>query len=62
MDGVPIGITTSAAGTFSTLASISVDLDGGAIDGTAIGSQTAVAMTGTFTNLSATTLCSKQTR
>ena len=37
IDGVAIGATTSAAGTFSTLASDSVDLNGGNIDGTVIG-------------------------
>ena len=54
IDNVPIGITTSAAGKFSTLASISVDIDGGFIDNTVIGSQTPVAMTGT--TIDATTL------
>ena len=41
MDGVVIGATTSAAGTFSTLASDSVDLNGGNIDGVVIGATTA---------------------
>ena len=41
MDGVAIGATTSAAGTFSTLTSDSVDLNGGNIDGTVIGATTA---------------------
>ena len=54
MDGVTVGGTTSAAGTFTTLLSDTVDLNGGAIDNTAIGN--AVASTGKFTNLSATTL------
>ena len=46
MDNVVIGATTSAAGTFSTLASDSVDLNGGNIDGTVIGA--AVAANATF--------------
>jgi hypothetical protein len=41
IDNVVIGATTSAAGTFSTLASDSVDLNGGNIDGTVIGATTA---------------------
>ena len=41
MDGVVIGATTSAAGTFETLTSDSVDLNGGNIDGTVIGATTA---------------------
>ena len=52
MDGVAIGGTTSAAGTFTTMASDSVDINGGAIDGATIGANVAAA--GTFTNVDAT--------
>jgi hypothetical protein len=54
IDNVAIGATNSAAGTFSTLASDSVDLNGGAIDAVTIGATGADA--GTFTNLTANTL------
>ncbi len=54
MDGVVIGATTSAAGTFSTLASDSVDLDGGNIDGTVIGATTAANATFVDTDISGT--------
>jgi len=52
MDGVAIGGTTSAAGTFTTMESGSVDINGGAIDGATIGANVAAA--GTFTNVDAT--------
>ena len=45
IDGVAIGATTSAAGTFSTLTSGNVDIDGGTIDATVIGATTAAAAT-----------------
>ena len=37
MDGVAVGGQLQAAGTFTTMASDSVDINGGAIDGTTIG-------------------------
>ncbi|MDP6585094.1 MAG: hypothetical protein QF535_10575, partial [Anaerolineales bacterium] len=52
MDNVAIGGTTSAAGTFTTMTSGSVDINGGAIDGVTIGGAVAGAITGT--NISAT--------
>ena len=52
MDGVAVGGTTSAAGTFTTMESGSVDINGGAIDGATIGANVAAA--GTFTNVDAT--------
>ncbi len=52
MDGVAIGATTSAAGTFTTLATDSADINGGAIDGTVIGANAAT--TATFTDASVT--------
>jgi hypothetical protein len=52
MDNVAVGGTTSAAGTFTTMASDSVDINGGAIDGSTIGANVAAA--GTFTNVDAT--------
>ena len=51
MDGVAVGGTTSAAGTFTTMASDSADINGGAIDGTTIGASVAAA--GSFTNVDA---------
>ena len=54
MDGVVIGATTSAAGTFSTLASDSVDLNGGNIDGTVIGATTAANASFADTDISGT--------
>tara|TARA_R110001606_G_scaffold29733_3_gene92579 strand:- start:7843 stop:12633 length:4791 start_codon:yes stop_codon:yes gene_type:complete len=53
IDNVTIGATTSAAGTFSSLTTDSVDLNGGNIDGTVIGGTTAAA--GTFTAMHTTT-------
>ena len=47
IDNVVIGATTSAAGTFSTLTSGNVDINGGAIDGTTIGANAPAAITGT---------------
>jgi fibronectin-binding autotransporter adhesin len=52
MDNVTVGGTTSAAGTFTTMESGSVDINGGAIDGATIGANVAAA--GTFTNVDAT--------
>ena len=52
MDNVAIGGTTSAAGTFTTMTSGSVDINGGAIDGVTIGGAVAGAITGT--NIDAT--------
>jgi len=52
MDGVAIGATTSAAATFTTMASDSVDVNGGAIDGTTIGASVKAA--GSFTDVNAT--------
>ena len=54
MDNVVIGATTSAGGTFSTLASDSVDLNGGNIDGTVIGATTAANANFVDTNVSGT--------
>ena len=54
MDGVVIGATTSAAGTFETLASDSVDLNGGNIDGTVIGATTAANASFADTDISGT--------
>lgn len=54
MDNVVIGATTSAAGTFSTLASDSVDLNGGNIDGTVIGATTAANATFADANVTGT--------
>jgi len=51
IDNVAIGATTSAAGTFSTLASGGAALTGGTIDGTVIGGTTPAA--GTFSALGA---------
>ena len=45
IDNVVIGATTSAAGTFETLTSGNVDIDGGTIDATVIGATTAAAAT-----------------
>ena len=44
-----IGGATSAAATFTTMASDSVNIDGGAVDGTVIGANTSAA--GTFSTL-----------
>lgn len=52
MDNVTIGATTSAAGTFSTLATDSADIDGGNIDGTVIGASAAA--NATFVDASVT--------
>ena len=54
MDGVAIGATTSAAGTFTTMESGSVDINGGAIDGVTIGGAVAGAITGTNIDASGT--------
>ena len=54
MDGVVIGATTSAAGTFETLTSDSVDLNGGNIDGTVIGATTAANASFADTDISGT--------
>ena len=54
IDNVVIGATTSAAGTFSTLASDSVDLNGGNIDGTVIGAAVAANANFVDTNISGT--------
>jgi len=54
IDNVVIGATTSAAGTFSTLASDSVDLNGGNIDGTVIGATTAANATFVDTDITGT--------
>ena len=54
MDNVVIGATTSAAGTFSTLTSDSVDLNGGNIDGTVIGATTAANATFVDANVTGT--------
>ena len=54
MDNVVIGATTSAGGTFSTLVSGDVDLNGGNIDGTVIGATTAANATFVDTNVSGT--------
>ena len=51
IDNVAIGSTTSAAGTFSTLASGGAAITGGTIDGTVIGGTTPAA--GTFSTLGA---------
>ena len=51
MDGVAVGGTTSAAGTFTTMASDSADINGGAIDGTTIGASVKAA--GSFTDVNA---------
>ena len=51
IDNVAIGSTTSAAGTFSTLASGGAAITGGTIDGTVIGGTTPAA--GTFSSLGA---------
>ena len=54
IDNVVIGATTSAAGTFSTLTSDSVDLNGGNIDGTVIGATTAANATFADANVTGT--------
>jgi len=51
MDGVAIGATTSAAGTFTSMSSDSVDVNGGSIDGTTIGASVKAA--GSFTDVNA---------
>lgn len=54
MDNVTIGATTSAAGTFSTMATDSADINGGNIDGTVIGATTAANATFADANVTGT--------
>jgi hypothetical protein len=54
MDNVAVGTTTSAAGKFTTMESGSVNIDGGAIDGTIIGATVAAAIDGTNISASGT--------
>jgi len=52
IDNVAVGTTTSAAGVFTTMASDSVDINGGTIDATVVGGTTPAQ--GTFTNANVT--------
>ena len=54
IDNVAMGGTTSAAGTFTTMTSGSVDINGGAIDGVTIGGGVAGAISGTDIDASGT--------
>ena len=54
IDNVAIGITNSAAGTFTTMTTIDAQISGGAINSTTIGTGTGGAKEGKFTNLTAT--------